>query len=198
MKYTDSLNKLLHHLEKLPGVGPKTAQRLAFHLMKAPIKDVNDLGNSILEVREKTKICKICFNFSEIDPCHVCADTNRDQKIICVVEEPNDMIFVEQSGKFTGLYHILMGTISPPDGIEPQHLRISELVSRVKNGDVEEVILATNPNMRGDATALYILGQLKPLGIKITRIASGIPVGGDLEYMDKVTISKSIEGRQEV
>ncbi|MBI4523717.1 MAG: recombination protein RecR [Deltaproteobacteria bacterium] len=203
--YPAPLARLIQELCKLPGIGEKTAARLAFHMLKGKKEDVLELAESISRMRHEVGLCRICFGLSEIDPqtgangeCAICRDSRREVEKICVVEEPADMIAVERSGEFKGLYHVLHGAISPLDGIGPDSLRIKEIIGRVENGAVREIIVATNPNVQGEATALYLAKVLKPTGVKITRIARGIPMGGDLEYTDPVTVGKAFEGRREI
>jgi recombination protein RecR len=196
--YPRALANLIYELEKLPGVGPKTAQRLALHLLRASGDDAAALVAAISEVKQKIRDCRICFNYTDEEICGVCADANRDEGVLCVVGDARDLLAMERAGGFRGRYHVLGGLISPMDGIGPESLRIAELIARVKEGKVREVILATNPTVEGDATALYIAGLLKPLGVKATRIALGLPVGGDLDYADDVTITRAVEGRTEI
>lgn len=197
MYYTESLDKLVKELGKLPGIGPRSAQKMAFHLMKIPIEEARELAQAIVDIKEKTRYCSICNNFSEGEYCPICIDPSRDKSIICVVEEPNDIIAIEKIGVYKGTYHVLMGAISPLDGIGPDDLRIKELLGRI-SADVKEVILATNPNTEGEATAMYLGKIIKPLGIKVTRIARGIPVGGNIEYTDQATLAKAMEERGEL
>jgi recombination protein RecR len=199
------LARLVQELSKLPGIGEKTAARLAFHMLKGKKDDVFNLADSIGKLRKEMGLCRICFGFSEMDPqsgetsiCMICRNPERDQQSICVVEEPSDLIAVERSQEFRGLYHVLHGTISPLDGIGPDALRIKELLARIKNEVVQEIIVATNPTMDGEATALYLSKVIKPLGVAVTRIARGLPMGGDLEYTDAVTLGKALEGRREI
>ena len=189
---------LIDALRRLPGIGAKSAQRLAFHLLRAPAEEANSLSDAIRSAKEKVAICGECFNVSEGERCKFCRDTRRDGTIICVVEEPADIIAVERTQEFRGRYHVLGGHISPIDGIGPDDLRMRELVERIGKGEVKEVILATNPTVEGEATAIYLASLLKPLGLRITRIASGLPVGGDLEYADEVTLGRALEGRREL
>ena len=197
MKIPGPVANLIAELEKLPGIGPKTAERLTYHLLNAPKEYADRLASVINEVKEKTTVCKVCFNIAEHNPCDVCADTARDKSLVMVVEEPLDIIALEKSRSYNGLYHVLGGAIAPLSGIGPEHLRIKELLPRLKNGVVKEVILATNPNVEGESTAMYLQKLISPLGPKITRIARGLPVGADLEYADEVTLSRAIEGRRE-
>ena len=189
---------LIDALRRLPGIGAKSAQRLAFHLLRAPAEEANALSDAIRSAKEKVAICGECFNVSEGERCKFCRDTRRDGTIICVVEEPADIVAVERTQEFRGRYHVLGGHISPIDGIGPDDLRMRELVERIGKGEVKEVILATNPTVEGEATAIYLANLLKPLGLRITRIASGLPVGGDLEYADEVTLGRALEGRREL
>lgn len=195
--YAQPVARLIEQLSRLPGVGPKTAQRLAFYLLNAPTQEAANLATAITEAREKIKYCSVCSNLTDQDPCYICTDATRNQKIICVVEEPRDVVALEKTREYKGLYHVLQGAISPMDGIGPDNLKIKELLSRLQNG-VEEVVLATNPDVEGEATALYISRLLKPQGIKVTRLAHGLPVGGELEYADEVTLTRALEGRIEI
>ena len=197
-KYSRSLNQLISSLHRLPGIGPKMAQRLAFHILKTPREESERLVRSILEVKERITNCSICGNFTEKDPCPICEMDQRDRSLICVVEDPPDIVNVEKTGKFNGVYHVLMGTLSPIDGIGPDQLRIRELVERVQKDKVKEVIIATNPNAEGEATSTYLNQILKPLGVRVTRIAYGIPMGGVIEYTDELTLGKALEGRIEL
>lgn len=194
--YIEPLAKLVNAFSKLPGIGGKTALRLAYHVISAPEEDVKDLVNALETIKEKVKYCSCCGNFCEGEMCDICSDVRRDKSVICVVKDPRDVIAMEKSGGFKGVYHVLHGTLSPMDGVGPDDIRIKELLSRLDG--VKEVILATNPDVEGDATAVYIARLLKPFNIKTTRIAHGIPIGGDLEYIDEVTLSKAIEGRREI
>ncbi|MFA5196896.1 MAG: recombination mediator RecR [Patescibacteria group bacterium] len=191
-----SIQDLVDELSKLPGVGSKTAQRLTFYLLRSSDNDINELGNSVLNLKKDIKICSTCCNFTDNDPCIICSSQNRDKGIICVVGEPLDVVAFEKTD-FTGLYHVLGGVISPVEGVGPDDLYIKKLIDRIKKDKVSEVILATNPNLEGETTALYLQKLIQPLGIKITRIARGLPVGGDLEYADEVTLTRSLEGRRE-
>lgn len=190
--------KLVEEFEKLPGIGHKTAMRLAFHVLNLPAEKAENLASAIMEAKTKIHFCSICSNLTDIDPCAICSNKLRRNDIICVVESPKDVVAMEKTREFKGLYHVLNGVISPMAGIGPDDIRIKELLMRLKNGTVKEVILATNPNIEGEATAMYISKLVKPLGIKTTRIAHGIPVGGDLEYADEVTLAKALEGRREI
>jgi recombination protein RecR len=194
---TETIQKLIDEFSKFPGIGKKTAQRMAFYILKGKKEEAEALAKAILEVKEKVKYCSICFNITEEDPCVICRDEKRERSIICVVEEANDVAALEKTDQYNGLFHVLGGVLSPLDGIGPDDLKIKELVVRLKGKEVKEVILATNPNTEGEATAIYIAKLIKPLGIKVTRIARGLPAGGDLEYADQVTLANAIEGRVE-
>ena len=198
MKGPESFFKLIEELRKLPGVGRKTAERLAFYILKSQRHEADALVKAILELKEKVRLCSICSSITEVDPCNICSDMNREKNMLCVVEEPHDVFAIEKTREYKGSYHVLMGVLSPLDGVGPSDLKIEELLSRVRENGIREVILATNPNLEGEATAMYIAKVLKPFGMKVTRIARGLPVGGDLEYADEVTLTKSIEGRQEM
>jgi recombination protein RecR len=189
---------LIDELGRLPGIGPKSAQRIAFHLLKVSKADATRLSRAIVELKDKVSFCSRCFNVAEGDLCSLCRDERRDGHILCIVEEPPDIVAVERTQEFRGRYHVLQGAISPIEGIGPEQLRIRELVARLEPEGVEELILCTNPNIEGEATAMYLARLLKPLGLKITRIASGLPVGGDLEYADELTLGRAIEGRRAI
>jgi recombination protein RecR len=195
-KSAQSVERLIGELSRLPGIGRKTAQRLTFWILKMKKQDAERLAKTILEVKEKVVRCSVCSNITETDPCHVCSDPKRDRSVICVVEEANDILALEKSGAYRGLYHVLQGSLSPLDGVGPDQLRFKELVSRLKD-DIKEVIVATNPNVEGEATAVYISRLIKPLNVKVTRIARGLPIGSDIEYADQNTLSKALQGRQE-
>lgn len=194
--YAQPIKRLIAELGKLPGIGEKTAARLANYILRATADDVRKLAESIIEVKRKIKLCRICLNLTETDVCHICHDTTRDQGVICVVEEPDAMAVIEESGGFRGTYHVLHGHLAPLDGIGPENLRLTELLQRINGGKIKEVIIATNPDVHGEATALLIIRMLKGKKIKVTRIATGVPMGGDLKYIDKMTISKSLEFRR--
>ena len=194
----DPLNKLIEQLQRLPGIGAKSAQRLAFHVLKTPREDVERLAAAMREVKDRVTYCSVCSNITDTDPCFFCTDDGRDKRVICVVEEPENVTAIEKTRDFKGMYHVLMGALSPLHGIGPDDLKVKELLTRVGSGAVEEVILATNPNVEGEATAIYLARLLKPLGVRVTRIAMGIPVGSDLEYTDEITMGKAMEGRREV
>jgi recombination protein RecR len=196
--YAGPVQDLIDELGRLPGVGPKSAQRIAFHLLMAEKPDALRLADSIVQVKDRIGFCERCFNVAEGPRCGICADDRRDGQIICVVEEPRDVVAVEKTGQFAGRYHVLQGAISPIDGVGPEQLRVKELITRVGTEDVSEVILCTNPNIEGETTAMYLSKQLQPLGVTVTRIASGLPVGGDLEYADEMTLSRALEGRRTV
>jgi recombination protein RecR len=197
MSLPDPLTRLIEELQRLPGIGPKGAQRLAFHILKSPPEQAERLVDAVREVKERVTYCSVCNNITDVDPCAFCSSDGRDARIICVVEEPQNVAAIEKTREFKGLYHVLMGALSPLQGIGPDDLKIKGLLGRVNEG-VHEVILATNPNVEGEATAIYLARLLKPLGVKVTRIAMGVPVGSDLEYADEVTMHKSMEGRREV
>ena len=192
------VQSLVDELGRLPGIGPKSAQRIAFYLLKAAPEDANRLARAIVEAKERVSWCRRCFNFAEGELCVYCRDDRRDPTLLCVVEEPRDIVAVERTQEYRGLYHVLLGAISPIEGIGPDQLKVKELLARVGGEGVQEVILATNPNIEGEATAMYLARLLKPLGLRVTRIASGLPVGGDLEYADEVTLGRALEGRREV
>ncbi len=196
--YEGPIQDLIDELARLPGIGPKSAQRLAFWLVKAPAEDAKRLSAAIVQAKERISFCRECGNVAEGDLCRVCRDPGRDPAILCVVEEPKDAATIEKAGMHKGRYHILGGAISPLDGVGPEDLRVQELLDRVERDHTVEVILATNPNLEGNATAMYVAAMLKPLGVKVTRLASGLPVGGDLEYADEVTLSQALEGRREM
>ena len=196
--YTGPISRLIEEFSKLPGVGRKTAQRLAFHVINMNTNDVESLSKAIIDAKREIKYCSICCNITDTDPCSMCSNKNRDSSVICVVEDPRDVAAMERTREFKGKYHVLNGVISPMDGIGPDMIKIKELIVRLGNEDVKELIMATNPTIEGEATAMYIARLVKPMGIKVTRIAHGLPVGGDLEYADEVTITKALEGRREI
>jgi recombination protein RecR len=196
--YEGPVQDLIDELGRLPGVGPKSAQRIAFHLLKVEPADAERLARAIHEVKAKVHFCKVCFNVAEGELCRICRDPRRDPSLVCVVEEPRDLVAVERTQEFKGRYHVLGGAISPIEGIGPDDLRIRELLRRLESEGVREVILATNPNLEGEATAMYLARLLTPLGVRVTRIASGLPVGGDLEYADEITLGRAFEGRRAV
>ncbi|HXW33151.1 MAG TPA: recombination mediator RecR [Acidimicrobiales bacterium] len=196
--YTGALQALIDELGRLPGVGPKSAQRIAFHLLKVAPEDALRLADAIVALKENTTMCSRCFNVAEAELCAICSDPARDGGVICVVEDPRDVVAVEKTQEFRGRYHVLHGALNPIEGVGPDQLRISELLGRLDTEGVKEVILCTNPNLEGEATAMYLARLLGPLGVKVTRIASGLPVGGDLEYADELTLGRALEGRREV
>jgi recombination protein RecR len=196
--YTESLNRLIEEFGKLPGVGPKTAERLAFHILKAEQSEAMALAEAIKDVKNKIKRCRICYNFSEEPICSICSDPRRDKSLICIVEQPKDVIALEKTGACKWVYHVLGGHIAPLEGIEPENLTIDKLVERIRSGDVKEVIMATNPNMSGDGTALYISSLIKSTGVKITRLARGLPAGSTIEYASGKILTDAINGRQEL
>jgi recombination protein RecR len=195
MFYAEPVGRLIDELRKLPGIGVKTAQRLAFHVLSMPSEEVRKLSEALRDAKDKIRWCSICGNITDVDPCGYCADASRDRSTICVVERPEDVIAMERTREFRGVYHVLGGAISPMEGIGPGDIRLRELLDRVKSGEVSEVIIATDPNIEGEATAIYISKLLKPIDIQVTRIAHGLPVGGDLEYADEVTLARALEGR---
>jgi recombination protein RecR len=197
MSLPDPLNRLIEALQRLPGIGPRGAQRLAFHILKTPRDQADALIDAVRDVKERVTYCSVCSNITDLDPCSYCRSDVRDRHTICVVEEPQNVTAIEKTREFRGLYHVLMGAISPLQGVGPDDLKIKGLLERISNG-VNEVILATNPNVEGEATAIYLARLLKPLGVRVTRIAMGVPVGSDLEYADEVTMHKALEGRREV
>jgi recombination protein RecR len=198
MARPDPLSKLIEQLQRLPGIGAKSAQRLAFHVLKTPREEVERLADAMRDVKDRVTYCSTCSNITDVDPCYYCTDSTRDRRIICVVEEPENVSVVEKTRDFKGGYHVLMGALSPLHGVGPDDLKIKELLARVGNGGVEEVIIATNPNVEGEATAIYLAKLLKPLGVRVTRIAMGVPIGSDLEYTDEVTMQRAMEGRREL
>ena len=196
--YSPSIEKLIENFEKLPSIGHKTATRLAFYMLNCSDESAKEFIDAIESARKNLKYCSICFNISDTDPCMICANPKRDKSIICVVEDVRDIIAMEKTHEFKGVYHVLHGSISPMNGIGPDDIKIKELLTRLQTGEVKEVILATNPRVEGEATAMYLSKLIKPLGIKVTRIARGIPIGGDLEYTDEITLLQALEGRMEI
>jgi recombination protein RecR len=196
--YEGAIQDLIDELGRLPGVGPKSAQRIAFHVLSTDPADVNRLATALRKVKELVRFCTTCFNVAESDQCRVCRDVRRSNEVICVVEEPKDVVAIERTGEFRGRYHVLGGAINPLEGIGPDNLRIRELMARLGTGEVKELILATDPNTEGEATATYLALLVKPMGIAVTRLASGLPVGGDLEYADEITLGRAFEGRRAV
>ena len=198
MQYTKPLAALIEHFQKLPGIGPKSAQRVAFHLLKMPLAEVEKFAKAMVNAKETIHYCDICFNMSATNPCEICSSTNRDNSIICVCAETKDLIAIENTNEYKGKYHVLQGLISPIDGIGAEDIRIKELLHRIANNDIKEVIIALNPSVEGEATSLYLTKLLKPFNIKVTRIAFGIPIGSDIEYADEITLAKAIECRREI
>ena len=196
--HAEPIGRLINELTKLPGIGRKTAARLAFHILRIPKREAQELARGIIDVKEKIQLCSVCFDLTDKNPCRICGDSRRSDEIICVVEEPNDLMAIEGAGDFHGKYHVLHGTLSPLEGIGPEDIKVKELLERLEAGKVKEVIMATNPNVEGGATALYLTELIKPLGVKVTRIAYGIPMGGDIEYTDGETLAKALEGRREI
>tara|TARA_B100001123_G_scaffold404684_1_gene494314 strand:- start:26109 stop:26705 length:597 start_codon:yes stop_codon:yes gene_type:complete len=198
MTEISTLATLIDQLQRLPGIGAKGAQRLAFYFLRQPREEVDAFLDAIRDVKERITYCSVCSNITDADPCYYCTNQSRDQQLICVVEDPHNVAVIEKTNQFNGAYHVLMGALSPIQGVGPDDLKIKELLSRIGSNEVSEVILATNPNVEGEATAIYLAKLLKPLGVRVTRIAMGLPVGSDLEYADEVTMHKSIEGRREI
>ena len=198
MYYSQSMARLIEAFKRLPGIGSKTAQRLAYFIIKLPREEVEFMARSMLEAKQKITCCSLCGNLTEKQPCEICEDVRRNREVICVVQEPRDVLAMEKMGEYRGMYHVLQGAISPIDGMGPEDLKIKELLERVKDYQAKEIILATNPNVEGEATAMYVSRLMKSLGIKVTRIAHGLPVGGDLEYADEVTLARAMEGRREI
>lgn len=196
--FAEPLGRLIDELKRLPGIGQKSAQRMAFHLERAPREEAERLVAALLDVKDKIRLCSVCNNLTELDPCGYCSDPGRDASVVCVVEAPYEVVAIEKTREFRGLYHVLHGTLSPLRGIGPEQLRIKSLIDRLKGGKITELIVATNPNVEGEATAIYLSKLIKPLGVKVTRIATGVPVGSELEYADEVTMLKAIEGRREI
>ena len=196
--YSPSIEKLIESFEKLPSIGHKTAIRLAYHMLDMSDDEIKEFTSSITDAKQKLKYCSICFNISDTDPCPICSDTKRDQSTICVVEDVRDIIAMERTHEYKGVYHVLHGTISPLNGIGPDEIKIKELLNRIRDNEIKEVIIATNPRVEGEATSIYLSKLLKAFNIKVTRIAHGIPVGGDLEYTDEITLMKAMEGRREI
>lgn len=196
--YAPPIARLLEELERLPGIGPKSAQRLAYHILRSDVEAAGRLADAIVEVKRSIRFCGRCFNFAEDELCDICSNPARDQSVLCVVEEPRDVVAIERTGEFHGIYHVLQGAISPIDGIGPEQLRVRELIERLGRTGVTEVIVATDPDIEGETTALYLARLIKPIGMRVTRIASGLPVGGDLEYADEVTLGRALEARREM
>ncbi|MWC31053.1 recombination mediator RecR [Paenibacillus sp. MMS18-CY102] len=198
MYYPEPIAKLIDAFTRLPGIGPKTAARLAFHVLRMQEDDVIDFAKALVSVKRNLHYCSVCCNITDVDPCRICQDKSRDHAVICVVQESKDLVAMERTKEFTGYYHVLQGAISPMEGIGPDQIRVAELLQRLSDERVQELIMATNPNIEGEATAMYLSRLVKPFGIRVTRIAHGLPVGGDLEYADEVTLSKALEGRREL
>lgn len=198
MHYPEPIAKLIDSFARLPGIGPKTAGRLAFHTIRMKEEDVLEFAKALVNVKRNLHYCSVCFNITDTDPCRICQDKSRDNSVICVVQEPKDVVAMERTKEYNGRYHVLHGAISPMEGIGPEEIRIAELLKRLGDEEVRELILATNPNVEGEATAMYISRLIKNFGLRVTRIARGLPVGGDLEYADEVTLSKALEGRREI
>jgi len=196
--YAESLAKLIEELQKLPGIGPKSAQRLAFYFLASSKKSVDELVAAIIQAKERLRYCSTCFNITDVDPCKICSDLSRQEDQLCVVAEPKDLVAIERSGVYNGKYHVLGGLISPLDGIEPDSLRVKEILARLSKNTVKEVVLAISPTTEGEATSIYLTKLLKPLGVKLTRIAYGLPIGADMDYADPATLSKALEGRREI
>jgi recombination protein RecR len=194
----DSVTRVIEGFSQLPGIGPKTASRLTFYLLRRPAEQAESLADALRDLKRKTVFCSSCFGITEQSPCAVCSDEGRDRSIVCVVEEPLDVLAIDRTGEYQGLYHVLHGAISPVEGIGPDELRINELLARLKTEPIREVLIATNPNMEGEATAMYLAQLLQPMGVRVTRLARGLPVGGDLEYADAVTLGRALEGRREM
>ncbi|MGD2206012.1 MAG: recombination mediator RecR [Anaerolineae bacterium] len=194
----EPVTRLIEALAQLPGIGPKTASRLTFYLLRRPAEQAEALADAVRDLKQKIVFCSICYNITEADPCAICQDEARDRSIVCVVEEPLDVLAIDRTGEYKGLYHVLHGAISPVDGIGPDELRINELMARLKSGGIREALLATNPNLEGEATAMYLARLIQPSGVRVTRLARGLPVGGDLEYADTVTLGRALEGRMEM
>lgn len=198
MIYPKAIAALIEQFQKFPSVGPKSAQRMAFHLLRMPVAEVENFAKAVIEAKQNTHTCEVCFNLSATSPCEICSSANRDRSVICIVAETKDLIAIEKTNEYKGLYHVLQGLISPIDGIGAEDIRIKELLNRLTDEEVKEVILALSPSVEGEATSLYLTKLIKPFGIKVSRIAFGLPVGADLEYADEMTIAKAIEGRREI
>lgn len=197
-KFAEPMSRLIDELKKLPGIGSKSAQRLAFHILRSTDDDAEALASAVRDVKAKLHLCSICNNITDVDPCVYCSSATRNQRLICVVEEPTNIVAVEKTRHFNGVYHVLHGSLSPLHGVGPEHLRIANLLKRLEGGQADEVIIATNPTVEGEATATYLSQQMKPLGVRVTRIATGLPAGSDMEYADEVTMLKAMEGRREL
>lgn len=198
VSFARPIARLVEELAKLPGIGPKTAQRLALHIVGAPVEEARALAEAVVNAKEQTRYCSVCCNLTDVDPCRICAHPSRDRSLLCVVEDPKDVIAMERTREYKGLYHVLQGAISPMDGIGPADLTLEELLLRLRGDEVKEIIVATDPNPEGEATAMYLARLIKPLGVRVTRMAHGMPMGSDLEYIDEVTLTKALEGRREM
>lgn len=198
MDFAEPMARLIDEFKRLPGIGPKSAQRIAFHVLRASREEAERLAQAVLDVKDRMRLCEMCHNISDAETCSICSDSSRDQKVLCVVEEPRNIIVIERTRQFQGLYHVLHGSLSPLRGIGPEQLKVKSLLERLQSGKIEEIIIATNPTVEGEATAVYLSRLLKPLGVRVTRIGMGIPVGSDLDYVDEVTMMKSMEGRKEI
>jgi len=194
----EPISRLIDEFHKLPGIGPKSAQRLAYHILRTSEQEASALAQAVLDVKQRIRLCSQCLNITEADPCSFCQDSRRDRTIVCVVEQPLDVLAIERSGGYRGLYHVLHGVLNPMDGVGPEHIHVRELVVRLQAGEIQEVIMATNPSLEGEATAMYIQRLVGPAGVKVTRLARGLPSGADLEYTDDVTLARALEGRQEI
>lgn len=194
----EPIQRLIEAFHRLPGIGPKSAQRLAYHILRASEQEASALAQAVLDVKQRIRLCSQCLNITEADPCSFCQDSRRDRTVVCVVEQPLDVLAIERSGGYRGLYHVLHGVLNPMDGVGPEHIHVRELVVRLQAGDIQEVIMATNPSLEGEATAMYIQRLVGPAGVKVTRLARGLPSGADLEYTDDVTLARALEGRQEI
>jgi len=194
----EPIQRLIEAFHRLPGIGPKSAQRLAYHVLRTSEQEASALAQALLDVKQRIRFCSLCMNITEADPCAFCQDSRRDHTVVCVVEQPLDVLAIERSGGFRGLYHVLHGVLNPMDGIGPEHIHVRELVVRLQTGEIQEVIMATNPSLEGEATAMYIQRLIGPAGLKVTRLARGLPSGADLEYTDDVTLARALEGRQEI
>ena len=198
MDFAEPMARLIDEFKRLPGIGPKSAQRMAFHVLRAPREEAERLAQAVLDVKDRMRLCAVCYNISDSETCSICSDSSRNQNVLCVVEEPKNIIVIERTRQFQGLYHVLHGSLSPLRGIGPEQLKVKGLLERLQSGTIEEIIVATNHTVEGEATAVYLSRLLKPLGVRVTRIGMGIPVGSDLDYVDEVTMQKSMEGRKEI
>lgn len=196
--YAETLNKLIEELKKMPGIGPKSAQRLAFYILRSSAQEVEKLTKAVSEAKRALKYCSVCFNITDVDPCKICSNTSREHSLLCIVAEPKDLVAIERSGEYNGKYHILGGMISPLDGLGPENLRIKELMGRLGKENIKEIVLAISPTTEGEATNIYLTRLIKPLGIKLTRVAYGLPVGADMDYADEATLAKAFQGRREI